>query len=513
MKNLNKYLIFVGTAFFLVFSYQNFTYVIDKGNTDPSLKGTVRPVYKIGVIEVISPDTDLKNYRSCHVKLPSGNYEYRINATHGIGYGRGQIKHVNLPCQSQRIKGEKKEYLEINLEKYVHGKSTFKIDNLDAPIGGRSVRTESIVVWPISALGSYWEYLLRQAKISNTTLGVNPKFEVEMNAIIKKTDTLIGSKIRTDSDQLLVRKFFEEAIDENKIDLTKYDFVLLIQYQLSKNNPGQYTQFMRGFADKLKGIPAAYVPINIEQFLGNSAFLTAAHELGHAMFGLSDLYNGVYGKYPIGAHNWNINKWPARTACLMTKYFPKAISTSNNSLFIPWDPESDKNLDQKTEVFLRTKVGQYLLCATDIEIITNPNSIYAKNLFTKVIRPIGATYINDNLYQVKEGTNYELELYSKYFDPRFDSESVRVYSATLNHIPFLYETNNISNVKRGSQNEFVSFSEDVNVSYGVKNLKLTNKLVIKNDQKIDGLRLFNILSDTEQNNRMYTETTGIMITD
>lgn len=488
IKNKIKVISFtsiIGSIIFLAF--QNWTFVVDKSSI-PKFDGQLRPTYRIGLIEIIDPGVKLTDFKSCHQKLQNGGYRYIPFANSKIDDNLIHVYKKNEKCR-KLIPNNNDEFLEISLERFVHDKNGVELKNMGQ-------YKESLTSWPLTRLGTYWDYLLNQAQIENTSLGRLPKFVIVRNQIIEKKNTLIGSTPpKVAADQKQVRNFFEEAIRENNIDLSSFDFVLAVHYQLDKETSDKKYQFTRGFADKLGHLKAAYVPFFRRSFLGNSGFLTAAHELGHVLFNLGDNYlSADQGRYPQGAYDWDTQKWPSRKACLMSKKFPKKISRDNTSAFDEWNPENENN---SNDYYLKSKVGQYLLCAIDREKILDPNSIYANDIFSKIVRPVGGD--SSGIYRIKEDTETSIEVYRKYIDPRVSEEEYLVFTNSYYSNPSLLDTGGITNVgiayfeNFGSTvKDFDAISETVIFNKNSNNVILKNKLKVYKDNLEEGLEFFRL---------------------
>lgn len=460
--------------------------------------------YKIGIVQVIDEGEKLQNYRQCNQQNDNKAFNYPVPTSNlSSGYGRTLTRHVNLPCQMY-YPNKNKNFLETNLDKIVHAEGAFKLSNIDHKHINRKSRKEDLMIYPLTTLGRFWESLLEKENITNTVLGPNPKFSVELLPMIEKKNTMKANKTPPDqADRVMVKSFFQEVLDENKIDLAPYDFVVYIQYQIKENKHPNLDQFKRSFAGaSLQGKKSTFIAFKMDDFVGNKGFMTIAHELGHVMFGLHDSYDGLKGKFPAGAYDWNTSNWPSKKACLMTEYFPKELSSKNGEQFLAWIPAADINLADNIPLYLREDPSNYYLCAEDKEIIMNPDSIYAKNLFEPVVAPVGVKLdpnVKNQVIYVNEGDEVQLEAYYKYIDPRIKTtQKLNVDAIMLNYNPLQAlgidadRAWDKKNSKYNAMPDFIPFDETLNVPAGATSILLQNKLKILNDSLNERDELFRV---------------------
>jgi len=161
-------------------------------------------------------------------------------------------------------------------------------------------------VYSLKHLGRYWEDMLRKHGITDTTLKKNPRFSVTFLPMIEK------GNVPESRRQAEVLPFLEESAAESGLNLDEFDFVVYIRYYSPELEPG-----FRSFAS----IHRAYVSFELssDEIVKNDGFITTAHELGHVIFDLNDLYDGFGIQYPEGVPD--PARFPQTKACLMTEFF------------------------------------------------------------------------------------------------------------------------------------------------------------------------------------------------
>lgn len=256
--------------------------------------------YKIGVVQVLPPGFDLSKKRLCLGKdennnprgyYPVGNGDEE-NCSKWDWDGSGSRSTMISPYSLSDILFSNNLYTSVlNIIR-----PTYKDDT-----------AETINAYSLKSIGKYWNNVLAKHGITDTVLGKNPRFDVTLLPPIQKANTL------TSSDHATVKSFFSDAVSSSGLNLSSFDFIVYIQYVV----PGQGFGFERSFAAGSK-VYASF-PLSTQKLLYNNGFLTVVHELGHAIFGLADLYDGLAIKYPEGVPD-PVN-FPQKNACIMSKNF------------------------------------------------------------------------------------------------------------------------------------------------------------------------------------------------
>jgi hypothetical protein len=291
--------------------------------------------YKIAVVQVLPPEMKLGDLKICFSGGTWSNNPYHF-------------EEINANCPV--LSGWDKK--EVNFSKIFLSDNAYSYIKNVTYAGSWSL--DELKIYSFKYIGDYWNNLLLNSNLTNkdTWLGKNPRFNVTFLTPIYKENTLHSD------DNPIVRRFFSEAVAENKLNLSKFDYIIYVQY-IPKNTTLPY--FSQGFTK----LSSSYVPIYLgtDNILTNGRFITLVHEMGHQLFPLGDLYSGLGISYPDGVPD-PLN-FPQRKACLMAESFGyKKIS---DNLVEKYDINSDpaifpKGIDRN---YLADPENQ-VLCSKDI---------------------------------------------------------------------------------------------------------------------------------------------------
>ncbi|MBI2579435.1 MAG: hypothetical protein HYW27_00860 [Candidatus Aenigmarchaeota archaeon] len=285
--------------------------------------------YKIGIVQSVAPGFDLSKKKVClytgHVFYPEGS-EHDENDYTPIGNGdKDNCREVDISYNIADILFSDNPYTTIQVG-----------DN------GRSRN-----IYSLKHLGKFWENLLKRHGITDTILKKNPRFLVTFLPMIEK-----GNAPESSSPGEWGH-FLEESAAESGLNLDEFDYVVYIRYYSPSVERG-----FRSFA--LKGRAYVSFKLSSEEIVKNTEFITTAHELGHVIFDLHDLYDGFGIQYPEGVPD--PVRFPQTKACIMAQSFGLERSDKSDTLVrqyvYSYDPED------------------YVLCVDDIVKIVgaeNPN--------------------------------------------------------------------------------------------------------------------------------------------
>lgn len=318
-----------------------FTKVIDAQGTTPLHIYRDNHVYKFGVVQVISPGFDLNS----------------------------------VLVSSLENKSAQELLLSDNM--------FTSIENVNLAIIGADSgpRPTTVKVYSLKAVGKYWEELLKKHGIvdKKTLLGKNPKFEMIFLPFIEKEGLL---NVMNKKDTGL---FFEKIVADNHIDLTPYDFIGYIKH----SSEAFTTDGIVGTGSHERDFFMQISYKNLLTIGSNSIFKTFTHEMGHQLFGLSDLYaSGANIQYPIGVPDPDRSIIHQMKACLMAGAMFGFKSPSDTTKIGIWSNAMDEpsNLPDR---FYVSDPQNYILCADDIfrilKLQENPNcriSDFHNNLCT-----------------------------------------------------------------------------------------------------------------------------------
>lgn len=334
--------------------------------------------YKIGVVHVLPPDFDLSKKRICLLKdenntkgyFPIGNGDEE-DCSKWDWDDNGERAVITSPYSISDILFSNNQYTSIpNIIR-----PTFKDDT-----------PETVNVYSLKSIGRYWSDLLIEHGITDTVLGKNPKFDVTLLPAIQKINTLVSNN--NDS----VKAFFDDAVSSSGLDLSSFDFIVYIQY---RTQGARGVSFEQSFAIGNK----AYVsfPLQGSKVILNGGFLVVVHELGHAIFGLADLYGGYGIRYPEGVPD-PVN-FPQKKACIMAMSFglSKISDSSANkyqtNIYVP-ETAPPAGLSH----FYTEDPNNFILCVDDIIRIVkgkqNPNCPAAYFYAGKCVQATSLNYLS-----------------------------------------------------------------------------------------------------------------------
>ncbi len=266
--------------------------------------------YKIGIVQSVAPGFDLSRKKVCLYRDENGHYG-------PIGNGNDE---------NCRRWGADVSY---NIADLIFS------DNPYTTISNMGDAGASRNVYSLKHLGKFWENLLKKHGITDTVLKKNPRFSVTFLPMMEKENTF-GS-----SDVAPFEEFFDDSVREAGLNLDEFDFIVYIRYYSPETEIG-----FRSFALTKE----AYVSFRLssEDIVKNREFITTAHELGHIMFDLADLYDGFGIQYPEGVPD--PVRFPQTKACLMAQTFglKKISDTLVQQYIYSYNPED------------------YVLCVDDI---------------------------------------------------------------------------------------------------------------------------------------------------
>ncbi|MEK6927411.1 MAG: BspA family leucine-rich repeat surface protein, partial [Nanoarchaeota archaeon] len=304
-------------------------------------------VYNIGIVQVLPGDYVLGDLKICININDATNATslegVKKNCTISAGY---TLREINF---SEIFLSEENNYSYIE---NFNRTGYYSYDNIE------------LYSWKY--IGAFWENILKNQETweLNGLLGRRPRFNVTFI-----TPIYTNSSLLSDDDAVIV-EFFDRAVAESGTNLSGYDFVTYIQY-LSEDRNVSLPFFSRGFAR----LNEAYIPVDLlsEGIFDNVKFTTIAHELGHQIFKLVDLYSGYSIRYPSGVPD-PIN-FPQEKTCIMGGYSPGLYQSSSTLVQV-----SDS----------KTSIEDFVLCATDMIKINgaqeNPScsltDFYAGNCIT-----------------------------------------------------------------------------------------------------------------------------------
>jgi hypothetical protein len=302
--------------------------------------------YQIGVVQVVPPGFDLEKQNLCFVENKVSNCPGRV--------ARG----ISEDCVREHDWGTNMANLfidEYKLTDVIFSKNNFTIfEDVQGGCNASRIKTYSL-----NYIDDFWEELLKKHDLTNreTVLGKNPSFDVTFIDPVEKINTL-----RSD-DHPTVKKYFKEAVEEHKINIESYDFMI---YMLYVPEGLGYATFKRGFA----GGRNSYVPFTLgqDQIVLNQIFYTTVHEMGHQLFGGNDIYSGYGLKYPEGIPD--LFNFPQEKACIMGKKFGLEIYDSETAkVYRTTDIAKYPELSN-FDLFHTRHTENYVLCAdTIVEIL------------------------------------------------------------------------------------------------------------------------------------------------
>ena len=296
--------------------------------------------YQIGVIQVLPPEMKLEDLKLCFNGGTWANNPYYF----------GEIN-VNCPVLSG---WDRKEF---NFNNLFLSENTFNYIKNVSYLGQGSL--DNTKIYSFKYIGKYWENLLANQELNNmnTLLGKNPKFNVTFLPPLYKENSLHSN------DPPIVRRFFSEAVTENNVNLSEFDFIIYMQY-IPRNTPPPY--FSLGFSKLNEG----YIPLYFgkEGIVVNDIFIAIVHEMGHMLFSLNDLYFSYNIKYPEGVPN-PLN-FPQNKSCLMAGSF--GYRKISDNLVERYDLSSDPGIfPPGVDMNYIADPTNQILCVKDIVTILN----------------------------------------------------------------------------------------------------------------------------------------------
>jgi len=324
-------------------------------------------VYKIGIVQVLEPGMKLDDYNLCTRRDKYYNQKYHAGAITKDCFAYAQTSYYDI--SSYKLS----DVMFANNPTVINVLPVDEINLMPSDLA-----QDTVTVYPLTLLDEFWENLIEtQMKDRNTILGKNPQFDLVFLDSIEKQPGL------SSNNHGIVSEFFYDAMIENDVNIEQFDFVVFIAYiKFGGGNQGFGQGFALGESNKfLKR--ASFVPFNLgpdqissvssEQIIFNRLFLSAAHELGHTLFRLSDLYDGFAIKHPQGVpHPQN---YPQEQACIMSRGFGNVVA-SNGITAIPYDTTQPGQTPLNLPRAHTISVDNFVLCVDDINKIaqmTNSN--------------------------------------------------------------------------------------------------------------------------------------------
>ena len=297
--------------------------------------------YKIGVVQVVSPpEYDFSNKYLCLTSnkiYPDGGY-----VPSGVRENCEELTSLSNSIAAVR---------QIPLSDLIFSDSEFiNVDNL-----GYNNQT-SIDAYSPRHADSFLEGLLDRTGI---TRGTKDLFKMDFLSIVGKEDTI------AQNSKASVMDWFKNAVAENEIDLSPYDFVMYLQYQ---------TEFNRPFSRAFRHGNSSYINFDLfynDGIIDNKKFFTMVHEGLHQIFDVGDLYvsdGSTYIQYPRGVPD--PDSFPNTKGCVMAGFGIASERTSELTARKYNDSFQDQNPPyEELGRFHTMKMENYTLCPATIETI------------------------------------------------------------------------------------------------------------------------------------------------
>lgn len=319
-------------------------------------------IYDVAVVQIID---DLETFKKTVVCL---------NDLGDTGVLTGTNKMVSAYTVSMReagncppiVKKKSLPVLKFSLEELLFTKKGYTIF---PSIKSNQGFVDKIKIYSLYGAEQYWNSIASRHGIVETKLGKNPKFRFTILPMLAGRS--IGFEDYYPPHGKLLKRYFRDILDKNRVNLENFEFVTNIHYRLFNKDK------FRSHASS----SVAYVdfPIDVRTLLTNDGVKTIVHEAGHQYFDLKDLYS--YSEQTDGAILFPEGAPDPRTpfqenGCIMSNlsYFGTQFMDSE-SLVLSGKITPEKLAFLANNPHAESELSEYILCADDIQQISSRETV------------------------------------------------------------------------------------------------------------------------------------------